>query len=483
MTALEHPGTDAIDKRPEAEAPARPSTSRLPALDVLRGLAILGTLLTNIWIFTAAGNAMGQGGQGSGVGGASLGDTVQQVAGTAMNLVTDGKWIGLLTIMFGIGMEIQRQSALRRGEKWPGTYPWRAGLLIVEGLLNYIFVFEFDVLMGYGLTALAVAAVLATSPRAQKIWLAIGVTLHLALLTVLSVPQLLARVVPSTGSLDPLGEIPEPSAALRRALDEISALDPSAIDPARIEAIATRHGLTADDLDVLELSASIMQQGTGSYWAMVQARLEDFLGGRAEIPIMFTMGLGLFLVGAFLYRAGLFTPAGRRLRLRVLALSFGIGLPLDATMRLGFSEVAGAFPRYFTSTLVAFGVLALVAHWYADGRTPGRLGRGFANVGRMALTCYVAQNAIASLIFYDFGLGVAPILPPEHEQTAVLAIYVGICALLVFFSTMWLRCFQRGPAEWFMHATHAWIVAHVHRPLAARRAARKERRATASLTP
>ena len=70
----------------------------------------------------------------------------------ALNLVTDGKFIGLLTIMFGIGLEIQRQSAIRRGEKWPGRYPWRAGLLILDGLLNYISIFEFDVLMGYGLT-------------------------------------------------------------------------------------------------------------------------------------------------------------------------------------------------------------------------------------------------------------------------------------------------------------------------------------------
>ena len=51
----------------------------------------------------------------------------------ALNLVTDGKFIGLLTIMFGIGLEIQRQSAIRRGEKWPGRYPWRAGLFEERG--------------------------------------------------------------------------------------------------------------------------------------------------------------------------------------------------------------------------------------------------------------------------------------------------------------------------------------------------------------
>ena len=151
---------------PEAGAP-RPS-QRLPALDVLRGLAILGTLLTNIWIFsTSSVSSIEDLG--------SVGTAAQGVVGTAVDavlpFVTDGKWIGLLTIMFGIGLEIQRQSALRKGETWPGTYPWRAGLLVLEGTLNYLFIFEFDVLMGYGLTALVVAAVLATYPRVQAIWL------------------------------------------------------------------------------------------------------------------------------------------------------------------------------------------------------------------------------------------------------------------------------------------------------------------------
>lgn len=42
---------------PESTAPAESTTARrrLPALDVLRGIAILGTLLTNIWIFSGSG--------------------------------------------------------------------------------------------------------------------------------------------------------------------------------------------------------------------------------------------------------------------------------------------------------------------------------------------------------------------------------------------------------------------------------------------
>lgn len=164
-----HPGSPA--GATTTDAPPS-STRRLPALDVLRGIAILGTLLTNIWIFSAAAtdiDVTGQGGElpasQGGTGADNWVTASSAIIDNALNLVTDGKFIGLLTIMFGIGLEIQRQSAIRRGEKWPGRYPWRAGLLILDGLLNYIFIFEFDVLMGYGLTGLVVAAVMATSPK------------------------------------------------------------------------------------------------------------------------------------------------------------------------------------------------------------------------------------------------------------------------------------------------------------------------------
>jgi uncharacterized membrane protein YeiB len=37
-------------------------------------------------------------------------------------------------------------------------------------MFNYLLVVEFDILMGYAVTGAVVAAVLATSPRTQRIW-------------------------------------------------------------------------------------------------------------------------------------------------------------------------------------------------------------------------------------------------------------------------------------------------------------------------
>ena len=507
-----------------AQALALSTSRRLVALDVLRGLAILGTLLTNIWLFSSSSVSSladlgGTGGEASDQFGGDAARIVDQL----LQFVTDGKWIGLLTIMFGIGLEIQRQSALRRGETWPGTYPWRAGLLVLEGTLNYVFIFEFDVLMGYGLTALVVAAVLATSPKAQKIWLWIGLALHAVMITVLTLlpGQSSSRSsigagdaaakgnapAPVNGATAPPNGVPAEGAPMDGAPLEGTPMEgapadgatggqeisqqffadlerlPSDASPEQVQALATQHGLSPEE--VQQFLGAVGNGGGGlrnteSYWGMVAERLETFVAGRFEIPIMFTMGLGLFLVGAFLYRKGLFLPEGKKLRMKVIAFGFLVGLPLDIACRTLWAGTTSSLSRYGTSSMVAFGVLGVVAAFYARRTRTGAVGTGLSWVGRMAMTCYVLQNLICSVIFYDFGLGLAGKLPAEWNTWGTLAVYVGVALFLVFGSGLWLRRFSRGPLEMLMHRAHRGLVAKVHVPLARRRRERRRARAESS---
>lgn len=337
----------------------------------------------------------------------------------AINLVTDGKFIGLLTIMFGIGLEIQRQSAIRRGTGWPGRYPWRTAILVLDGLLNYIFIFEFDVLMGYGLTALAVSAIMITGPRAQKIWMYLGLAVHVV--SILAIQVLMSGLPFLTGA-DP--EDPE---AMREFADSAERAGP---DPAGGGAAATGLG------------------STDSYWAMVHERVVGFIGGRGEIPVMFLMGIGLFLVGAHLFRAGIFEERGHRLRKRTMLLAFGVGLPIDWALRILAVDSASGITRYITSTAVAFGLLAAVAAFYVHRTGTGWIGTPLAAVGRMALTCYILQNLLASIIFYDWGFGLAARIAGGSVTLWTMVVYVLLSAFLIGLSMLWLRRFRRGPVEW-----------------------------------
>lgn len=85
---------------------AAPHPARLVALDILRGIAILGTLGTNIWILTDPEGMVGylhRLGTAPADGWMWAEKVLQQLA--------QGKFLGLLTVMFGVGLAIQQVSA------------------------------------------------------------------------------------------------------------------------------------------------------------------------------------------------------------------------------------------------------------------------------------------------------------------------------------------------------------------------------------
>ena len=71
--------------------------------------------------------------------------------------LVNGKLLGLLTIMFGVGLELKYQQAIRKGNTWPGVYIWTVIFLFVEGFIHFTLVMEYDILMSYAVTAMIVA--------------------------------------------------------------------------------------------------------------------------------------------------------------------------------------------------------------------------------------------------------------------------------------------------------------------------------------
>ncbi|MEV0246778.1 DUF418 domain-containing protein [Nocardia sp. NPDC050712] len=389
-----------VDPRPDAgrhrtpEEPARPS--RLVALDVLRGIAILGTLGTNIWILTDPEGLLGY---ISALGGSAEGGWMWTER--VLQQVAQGKFLGLLTIMFGIGLAIQQRSAVRGGRRWPGKYPWRAGLLFLDGLLNFVFVAEFDVLMGYAATGLVVAYVLATSERAQRRWLIIAASVHTAMLTLIALAIAFA----------PGGE-----SAPREPLEPNPYAD-------------------------------------GSFWDLVLFRLEHAAIFRVEAIFVFAMSVALFLAGARLFRAGLFSAEGARIRKRLM-LAGVIAAPIDLAAGILVGGDVVVFTRYGTAPFVAFGLLALVAEFYVRRPRVGFLGRRLTEVGRTALSCYILQNLVASAFCYGWGLGWAAKVAPGAYVPFTIGMYALVALIIVTAAHLWLRRFERGPVEWLWHSSY-----------------------------
>ncbi len=404
ITGRHHKSDEPESDEPKADEPKAdgPSTvtqpespARLVALDVLRGIAILGTLGTNIWILTHPEGLVGY------IDELSSPTTGWMWSERVLQQLAQGKFLGLLTIMFGIGLAIQQGSAVRAGRRWPGGYPWRAGLLFLDGVLNFLFVAEFDVLMGYAVTGLVVAFILATNERAQRRWLTTAAGFHIAVLTLIAIAMAVANQQDSTPR---------------------TPLDPN-------------------------------PYADGSFWDLVLFRLENAGMFRVEPIFVFPMSIALFLAGARLFRAGVFRPEGARMRRRLMLIGFAVAAPIDLAVGVLGGDLV-LLTRYGTAPLVALGLLALVAERYLRRPRLGFVGRRLTEVGRMALSCYILQNLVASTLCCGWGFGLAARVSPDARVPFTVGIYLLVALITVTVAHLWLCRFDRGPVEWLWNLSY-----------------------------
>ena len=160
------------------------------------------------------------------------------------------------------------------------------------------------------------------------------------------------------------------------------------------------------------------------------------------------MSIALFLLGAKLLRAGLFDGDERGKRLRSRLVLFGLGFGVPANLVTTFAGPDWFFvDRYVLPPVVALGLLALIpAVLNGMSRTFGLLRRSFTAVGRTALSCYVFQNLVASVLCYGWGFGLATTFEP-YRPWWVIGLWAAICALFMVLATLWLKRFERGPVE------------------------------------
>ncbi|MER2122071.1 MAG: DUF418 domain-containing protein [Solibacillus sp.] len=359
---------------------------RIALIDILRGIAILGTLGTNIWIF------------------AHLGDlkyitTTDFTSWSSMDdilrllvlFVFNGKLLGMLTIMFGVGMEIKYQQSIRHNEPWIGMYKWVIAFLMVEGLLHYVLVMEYDVLMSYAVAAGIIAIILKRGERAMTGALWVAGALHLGMLALIFTSMLLGPTF----------------------------------------SIASSPQLIA-----------IYAEGT--WLDQVQNRLLNFMFYRAEVIFIIPLNVILFIVGIKLMRRGAFsfTDCGIAIQRKLLIWGLGLGLPLNVLIFVP----GGLFDlpvRYLFAPILALGYIGLIAFIVRKCSTWG-IWKWLEKTGRMSLSCYILQNITATAIFYGWGLGLGGTL----NSVEIIAVFCMIVVGQIILANMWLTKFPYGPVEW-----------------------------------
>ena len=164
-------------------------------------------------------------------------------------------------------------------------------------------------------------------------------------------------------------------------------------------------------------------------------------------------------MGAWLLRSGAIAHprahAGLHRTLRLVALPVGVALALaSASVAVRFDWEGDANRALLAmslmllaSPLMSLGYLSWTLRALQTDIGARALGV-LAPAGRMALTHYLLQSVVGTLVFYGYGLGLWDQVTRRWQLLGVVALFV----LQVLASRLWLAHFRFGPVEWAWRA-------------------------------
>jgi len=420
-------------------APVAPS-ERLDALDLLRGIAVLGILLMNVVGFALPMGAYEVPAVAGGAEGLDL------VTWWVSQVFVQQKFLNMFAMLFGAGVALMYDRAAARGTGFGGLHTRRMGILLLIGAAHGYLLWWGDVLWSYGFVGLFLFFFRRRSPRTLLTWAIVLVVAALGLQLAMGAFFHRAQaahqeMLAAEASGEPLDDA---TRELARAFEEQSGMrDPG---PAELERDLAIH--------------------RGSYAGIVAHRAPIVTGLQFFVTPVFLLPriLGIMLLGMFLYRNGMLaggrSPGAYR---RLAIVGYVTGLPLcvlSATARVAVDfdyvhKMTVDSPLLFSgSILVALGHVSVIllirqAGWWT------RLGDRLRAVGRMAFSNYLAQSVMGTTLFYGYGFGLYGHLSRFQLMGVVLAMWI----LQLLWSPWWLRRFRYGPAEW------AWrSLTYGHRP-------------------
>ena len=374
--------------------------SRIVEIDIVRGFALFGVLLVNMYNFGSESIAWN-----------SMGD---QLAFAFMRVFLQSKsWI-LFAMLFGFGFALQLQRGDARNFRFIFVYLRRLAVLFAFGIAHAL-LFDGDILMLYAELGLGLLLV-RRLPTHMLLVLAVGLML----------------IFPATRlALGPEREEVENVAEARAELEHARQTD--------VYATGSLAEVVADNASAIPADP-----------------LEDIDSPESGLAVF-----AMFLLGFSVGRSGVLRdiPVHVIRIARVRNWGLGLGLAAMAAERVlaataGYAvfrpQQAGPGAQLAGDLVFAFGTPALALGYAATLVLAAQTPRGramlapLAAVGRLALTVYLTQTLIFSTLFYGYGFGQVFRLGP----VAVTAWAVVIFSAQVVACQWWSRRFRFGPVEW-----------------------------------
>ena len=343
-------------------------SSRIVALDILRGIALFGMILVHFH------QRMEKPSTGT-----------EDLIGWFVWMFAETKSWATFAFLFGAGFAILMRRAEARGLRVAPLFLRRMAALAVFGILVQV-LFGFTILIDYA------------------IW---GV----ALLVIRKLPTRVLLVIALC------------AAAAGTIASKVSPVD-------RQEYVGHFKALHEAEASGTFQHAMTVRAAHARWW---------YLRPRVLVP---DSDLVLFIFGLLAIRHGIFEDARKKKRVILGMMTFGLVSWSTAwLMYFKFPDVDYGAYGILSDQWLAFtyvgGVILLLAYRpvWKQRLAP------FGVAGRMALTNYVLQAAILSVLACGYGFGLK--IRPYYDIPATILLF-GVCVAL---STMWLARFAYGPLE------------------------------------
>jgi uncharacterized protein len=379
---------------------------RVEIIDVIRGFAVFGILLVNMGMFNSP-----QALAASGI--EWWPDPLNRLARLVIVFFAEGKFYSTFSTLFGLGLAIQAARARARGAAIERLYITRILILLLIGLTHAFLVWWGDILTMYALLGLLLVFFVDCKPKTLLIWT--GVLLLIPIVLCIGIALLLL---------------------LLQAFPEVTA-----DTAAQIETTVRQN-----------LESSMQAYAHGTFREIAMQRASDVALVYQNLPIFGPMILALFLIGLTLGKVNFFRdlPVWIPHVRRWLPWLAAVGLIGNVIYALAHSLHSLSPGRFLGAAVLVVAAPAL-AYTYVSTlvllwQRPGWRGllSWLAPVGRMALTNYLLQSVVCTLLFYNYGLGLYGRVSPAVG----LVLTVTIFAVQIPLSAWWLRRFRFGPMEW-----------------------------------
>jgi uncharacterized protein len=388
-------------------------SERIVALDVIRGIAVMGIFSVNV-----VGMAMIQSAYfyPPAFGFEHLTDRLMWFVNFVL---VDGKMRSLFSMLFGASTLLVMDAAIRSGRSPWVTHYARMIVLLGLGFLHFFVLWWGDILTHYA--AVGMVAVLLSKLRAR-------------ILLGLAVFGFLLYAAPGAYFFPKM--MAEREAAHR----------PGA--PAQLRATwAERERGLAPDRKAIEKDRA----EHSSIPAHFRAAADKGWKAPLDLGPLWIETLALMLLGMAGYKSGFLTGqwTDRKYR-RVAAICLGGGLAVFAALGVWAWMSDFQPPRFFLANQVispplrpvtAIGYAALIILLF---RNRSALRDRFAAVGRTAFSNYLACTIIGTFVFYGFAGDLYARLSRSEAWLLVPVVW----ALMLLWSKPWLERFNYGPFEW-----------------------------------